>query len=42
MKLHFLIDVINDIEWTGKTDNYVIFSCLNSEAACKLINRIPG
>ena len=25
-----------------KTDNYVIIASLNSESACKLINRIPG
>ena len=33
MPLHFLNDVVDDIESTGK---------LNIKSACKLIDRIPG
>ena len=40
--LHFLNDVANDAELTQKIDHYVIIASLNSELACKLINRIPG
>ena len=39
--LHFLNDVVNDIESTQKLYNVIITS-LNSESACKLIKRIPG
>ena len=42
MTLHFLNDVVNDIQSTQKIHNYVIIASLNSESACKLINRIPG
>ena len=42
MTLHFLNDVINDIESTKKLDNDVIIASLKSESTCKLINRIPG
>ena len=42
MTFHFLNEVINDIESTKKIYIYVIIASLNSESACKLINRIPG
>ena len=42
LTLHFLNDVVNDIESTQKIYKYVIITSLNSESACKLINRIPG
>ena len=38
MTLHLLNDVVNDIESAQKS----IIASLNSESACKLINRIPG
>ena len=41
MTLHFLNDVVNDIE-PHKIYKYVIIASLNSEPACKLINREPG
>ena len=40
MTLHFLNDVVDDI--IHEIDNYVIIAGLNSESACKLINRIQG
>ena len=39
LTLHFLNDVVNDIELTQKSIN---IASLSSELACKLINRIPG
>ena len=42
MTLHLLNEVINDIESTQKIYKYIIIASLNSESACKLINRIPG
>ena len=41
MMLHFLNDVVNDIDST-RIDNYVIIARLNSEQTSKGINRIPG
>ena len=40
MTLHFLNYVVNYTEST-QVYNYVIIASLNSESACKLINRIP-
>ena len=37
MTLHFLNDLVNDIESTQKSIN-----TMNNESVCKLINRIPG
>ena len=43
MKLHFLNDVVSDIELTRKSIKlYVIIASLKTEPTCKLINRIPG
>ena len=42
MTLHFLNDVVNDIESHKKIYKYVIIASLNSESACELINKIPG
>ena len=42
MTLHFLNDVVNDIEWTRKIDENVMIASLNNKSACKLINKIPG
>ena len=45
MTLHFLNDIVNDIESTQiliMTDNDVIIACLKNETMGKLINRIPG
>ena len=42
MTLHFLLDVVHDIELTRKIINYGIIASLKSEQACKLTNRIPG
>ena len=42
MTLHFLIDVVNDIETTQKIYKYVIIASLKSKPTCQLINRIPG
>ena len=41
MTVHFLNQVVNDIKSTLKSI-IVIFTRLNSEPACKLINKIPG
>ena len=41
MMLHFLNDIINDIESTN-LDNDIIITSLKSESTCKLINRITG
>ena len=41
MTLHLLNGVVNDIESTQKSI-CVIIASLNTELACKLINRIPG
>ena len=40
MTLHFLSDVVSDIESTHKSIFYVIIASLNSGSACKQINRI--
>ena len=42
MTLHFLNDVINDVESDTQVDNYVIITSLNSKPICNLINRVPG
>ena len=42
MTLHFLQDVVNDVESNMIIDSYVIIASLKSEPTCKLINRIPG
>ena len=42
MTLHFLNDVVNDIELTQKSIRMIIITSSNSESACKLIKRIPG
>ena len=43
MTLHFLNDVVNDIESTRNSImNDVVIASLKSESTCKLINRIPG
>ena len=42
MTLHFLNDVVNDIESTQKSTKKIIIAGWNSESAFKLINRIPG
>ena len=43
MTLHFLSDIVNDIESIDTIlDNYVIIASLKSESTCKVIHRIPG
>ena len=41
MTLHFLNDVVSDVESNTKIGNYVIIATLKSEPTFKLINRIP-
>ena len=41
MTLHFLNDVVSDVELTWENDNYIISASWKSESTCKLINKIP-
>ena len=42
MTLHFLNNVVNDVQIDKKINNYVIIASLKSESLGKLINRIAG
>ena len=37
-----LYDVVIDLEFDTKIDNYVVIACLKCEPTCKLIKRITG